>query len=193
MSNKLVQIEAMQYSVTKIDFFFDGEYIGSASGFFYNHEEELYLVTCKHCFYSDKFKKMLDMINIRVHTSITSNIDNRIIEIPLYVNDKHLWIEHPIRKDIDIAIIKIQEFIKPTDHIRYWSKEHIVTNGTFIGIGEQVMILGYPKQFYDKMHNLPIGRTGNIASTFGADFDGHPFFLIEGNLHSGTSGSPVII
>jgi hypothetical protein len=39
---------------------------------------------------------------------------------------------------------------------------------------------------------LPVYRRASIASAYGVNFGGFPYFLIDANLHPGTSGSPVV-
>jgi hypothetical protein len=53
-------------------------------------------------------------------------------------------------------------------------------------------IIGYPLGFHDEIHNLPVYRKAMIASCYGVNFSGLPYFLIDANLHPGTSGSPVV-
>jgi hypothetical protein len=40
--------------------------------------------------------------------------------------------------------------------------------------------------------NLPVIRSGTLASAYQVPFQGKPHFLIDARLHKGTSGSPVI-
>lgn len=55
-----------------------------------------------------------------------------------------------------------------------------------------VLIIGCPLGFSDDINNLPIYRKGMIASSYPVDFEKYPYFLIDANLHEGTSGSPVL-
>jgi S1-C subfamily serine protease len=53
-------------------------------------------------------------------------------------------------------------------------------------------IIGYPLGFYDEANNLPVHRRASSASSYGVEFNGKPYFLVDANLHPGTSGSPVV-
>lgn len=53
-------------------------------------------------------------------------------------------------------------------------------------------MVGYPLGFHDQTNNLPVYRRASIASAYGVNFGGLPYFLIDANLHPGTSGSPVV-
>lgn len=193
MSHEPVQIEAWHYSVAKLDLYLKNDYKGSATGFFYNHEGETYLITNRHVVIDEKREHYPDTVKIKIHMSTTTNLENRVIEIKLYDTKGHsLLMEHPTNQEVDVVGINIQSYLEEPYFITYWLSGHIVSSRTRFGIGEQIITLCYPRQYHDKMHNLPIGRTGNIASVYGTPFDGHPFFLIDATLHEGTSGSPVI-
>jgi len=52
--------------------------------------------------------------------------------------------------------------------------------------------IGYPHNYYDKTHNLPIWKTGHIASEPEIDFEGKPLLLLDISAFPGMSGSPVL-
>ncbi|MGC2683055.1 MAG: hypothetical protein WA323_14420 [Candidatus Nitrosopolaris sp.] len=53
--------------------------------------------------------------------------------------------------------------------------------------------MGYPLgYYYDYVFNLPVIRSGTLASAYPVSYQGKPHFLIDVRLHEGTSGSPVI-
>jgi S1-C subfamily serine protease len=72
------------------------------------------------------------------------------------------------------------------------SADNFLPERMVLSLGDSVLVLGYPMSFYDTTHNLPIAKTGTLASPFGVPFEGRPYFLIDANLQPGTSGSPVL-
>lgn len=54
------------------------------------------------------------------------------------------------------------------------------------------VVVGYPRGFYDQVNVFPIVKSGIIASRWGANFQGQPYFLIDAKLFPGSSGSIVI-
>ena len=56
-----------------------------------------------------------------------------------------------------------------------------------------LMFVGYPDELIDPLHNLPVVRTGTMASMPTLDFDGRPIFLIDAQVWPGSSGSPVFV
>lgn len=58
--------------------------------------------------------------------------------------------------------------------------------------GDDVLVVGYPKGYYDTKNLFPIVKSGSIASRWGEGFEGKPYFLIDAKLYAGSSGSLVI-
>jgi Ni,Fe-hydrogenase maturation factor len=61
-----------------------------------------------------------------------------------------------------------------------------------LDVGDQVLVVGYPMFFYDEQHNLPIVKTGTVATPYKTIFQDKPVFLIDANLQKGASGSPLV-
>ena len=55
-----------------------------------------------------------------------------------------------------------------------------------------VLVVGYPRGFYDSVNLFPIVKSGIVASRWGAGFQGDPCFLVDAKLFPGSSGSVVI-
>ena len=60
-------------------------------------------------------------------------------------------------------------------------------------VAENVLFVGYPDDRYDAVNNLPLIRTGLIASHPKYDYNGDPVFIIDAQVFPGSSGSPVYI
>jgi hypothetical protein len=198
-------IDPLNFRVTLIDAFSRGQAphpskCHSASGFFYRQNEEKYLVTNRHVVVSESDEIYPDILRIMVHTSTTSLIPRRIIDIPLYNEPNQVWIEHPDnngitnpKEKIDIAIIKVTDKLQNGDVLDFFTANDIPNSNFYISLGDSTIIIGYPLAFHDTVHYLPIVRSGTIASTWRAFFCGQKHFLVDAKLHPGTSGSPVII
>lgn len=68
----------------------------------------------------------------------------------------------------------------------------LISSDLIVGVGDPLLVIGYPRGFSDEVHNLPIFRQATVASVYPVPFEGKPYFLIDSELHPGTSGSPVI-
>lgn len=146
-----------------------------------------------------------DPKNPQAPESITVNLrevkDGRVEWFPInYSSDqvRRLMRLHP-DSSVDVAALDV------TAHITDMMEEakplaySIVTNSQFPGrnrlsveVGSDVLVVGYPRGFYDSLNKFPIVKTGVIASRWGARFNGKRYCLIDAKLFPGSSGSLVI-
>ena len=61
-----------------------------------------------------------------------------------------------------------------------------------VGVSSDVLVVGYPRGFYDDVNLFPIVKSGIVASKWGVGFRGDPYFLIDAKLFPGSSGSVVL-
>ena len=169
-----------------------GEEIGTATGFFYTNTNNIYLVTNKHVVKNPDSQIQPDTLRLILHCDPKNPRNNADYDIPLYSKTEiPLWKEHPMHVDADIVVIELDNDIK-TYFVKAWSKKDFLPEKFILGIGEDVFVMGYPRAFHDSVHNLPIFRNAMIASSYGVPFNNQPYFLIDANMHKGTSGSPII-
>ena len=166
--------------------------VGSATGFFYERQGSLFLVTNQHVV-KDK-DRPADKLRLRLHTDANDLSKNADYEIVLYDSKKQpLWKNHATEIDADIAVVKLDRAaIEKSYVIRAFSAESFLPKQYALQPGEDVFIIGYPLAVSDVALNLPVLRGGMVASAYGPNFNGKPFFLTDINLHRGTSGSPVL-
>jgi len=129
-------------------------------------------------------------------------------------NDRLIWEPITLRKDelieralfhkddsIDVCVIKVLDLIinriqtNPSKYMSWYAvdKEKLPgNNNIFVEVGDDVLVIGYPRGYYDDVHLYPIVKSGIIASRWGAPFRGKPYFLIDIKLFPGSSGSIVV-
>ncbi len=175
--------------------------IGSASGFFYGRGEDLFLVTNQHVMRDDQARDdkgnsapiIPDLLRLRLHTDANDVRKVGELDVPLYKGKDRLWKIHSDSPMADVALLKLDSAaIKKRFVVKAWSKESFLPKNYPMAPGEDVFVMGYPLAFHDVVFNLPIFRNAMIASMYRVSFRGAPLFLIDANLHPGTSGSPVI-
>ena len=110
---------------------------------------------------------------------------------------------HPNER-VDVAAIDVtkplaQELESNKDRFTYTSpfclsRSLLARNNKEIKIeaSSDVLVVGYPRGFYDDVNLFPIVKSGIVASRWGAAFQGDPCFLIDAKLFPGSSGSVVI-
>jgi len=55
-----------------------------------------------------------------------------------------------------------------------------------------LLVIGYPRGFTDAKNLSPVEKSCVISTPIDVPFENNPFFLIDGELFPGMSGSPVI-
>lgn len=177
-----------------------GTEIGSASGFFFRHQGAKYLATNRHVVIDEDDGFFPTSLVLTLHVGRTNLTSNQAIEVQLYESDRQLWKEHPAY-DInacDVVLIPLTQETLPELQFSLFNSTSLMFIGSEIintrPVNQfgHVVVVGYPLGFHDELHNLPVYRRASIASAYGVDFGGLPYFLIDGQLHSGTSGSPVV-
>ena len=110
---------------------------------------------------------------------------------------------HPNER-VDVAAIKVSELFmremeSNKDQFNYaapfcFSSDLLARNNNKIQVeaSSDVLVVGYPRGFYDDVNLFPIVKSGIVASKWGAWFQGEPLFLIDAKLFPGSSGSVVI-
>jgi hypothetical protein len=171
--------------------------VGSATGFFFREEDRTFLITNKHVVLDQENGYYPDNLQIRVHTSRSSAIPTRDINIALYGTDhRRVWNEHQNVR-VDVVAIPIDGYLQTGDLIHCFNSNDLPPTNIVLDVQDNCMVVGYPLGFHDALHYFPIKRVGTIATPYGAYFprDGHedPLFLLDTTLHPGTSGSPVVL
>lgn len=106
---------------------------------------------------------------------------------------------HP-DSSVDVAVINIYDIV--TSRLRSggeYAYPYFLHSGHFAGknnieveASSEILVVGYPRGFYDDVNLFPILKSGIIASRWKASFRGRPYFLIDAKLFPGSSGSVVI-
>ena len=165
----------------------------NATGFFYEQDGYLYLVTARHVVKNSSVGHHPDSIHISLHVDITDLQHISELSIPLYVNGVPQWYQCQSCEDADVVAIAINDPHVLSSHVvRPFRRDDILDRGTILPLGQDALILGFPLGFHDTVHHLPIVRRATIASSFPHPFKGQPYFLTDARLHRGMSGSPVI-
>ena len=171
-----------------------GQPVGSATGFFYSHGREIFLVTNRHVVIDEKAGHKPDSLRLKLHRATSAPGRGVNHDIPLYKGSSPAWISHPKYPNppVDVVVIPLERKAILEGHFLVaLSSANFLPSDLSLSTGEDVMAIGFPRGLSDHEHNLPIARNAMIASAFGVPFQGNPHFLIDANMHPGMSGSPV--
>ena len=175
---------------------FDGKRpLTGASGFFFEREGRLFLVTSRHVLIDAPSRHFPNRIEVELHTD-AGNLTRSIgLSVPLYRGDKSLWRQgNDAGGEIDVAAIELDRSALPQSAaLRCFTPVHLQRSLREVEVGASLLIVGFPLGFHDALHHLPVVRHAVIASSFGLRFQGLGYFLTDARTHRGTSGAPVVM
>jgi len=167
----------------------------SGTGFFFEQAGALYLITNRHMVIKEADGYKPEGIQFFMHTKARDLTKGTVYTVKLYdEKGKKVWLEHPVYKEYaDVVAIRLDnEYFKKEFVFRPFTQDNLPTKTDIFYVGEDVIVIGFPLNFYDDYNNLPVVRSGIVASFYLTGFRNNPYFLIDARLHSGTSGSPVL-
>ena len=188
-------IEPLLLAAARISTFGEKALLTNASGFFFERDGRLYLVTSRHVVFDKRSKHFPTRIEIELHTNAANIAESTGFSIPLYLDGKSLWRQGiDAAGDIDVAVIEINRKALPRTAVyRAFSPRHLLTSLDHVEVGSALLIVGFPLGFHDALHHTPVVRHAIIASSFGLRFQGEGFFLTDARTHRGSSGAPVVM
>jgi trypsin-like peptidase len=175
---------------------FDGlKPLTNASGFFFERDERLFLVTSRHVMIDAPSKHFPNRIEIELHDDPANIASTTGFSIPLYQEGQSVWRQGiDSAGEIDVAAIEIERSALPDSVVfRSFTPLHLIGPQDTVEIGAAVLILGFPLGFYDQLHRVPVVRQAVVASSLALRFQGEGYFLTDARTHRGSSGAPVII
>ena len=167
----------------------------NASGFFFERDRRLFLVTSRHVVVDAPSEHFPDRLEIELHTDPDNLAASTGFSIPLYRNGNSIW-RHGADSagEIDVAVIELERSVLPATMVyRAFTPEHLTGARDQPEVGTSLLVVGFPLGFHDTLHHMPVVRHAVIASSFGLRFQGQGYFLTDARTHRGTSGAPVVM
>lgn len=167
----------------------------NASGFFFERDERLFLVTSRHVLIDAPSKHFPDRVEIELHTDPANLAESTGFSMPLYRDGKSIWRQGlDSAGDIDVAVLEIERPALPRTAVyRAFSPRHLPRQQDLVEVGSSLLVVGFPLGFHDTLHHMPVVRHAVLASSFGLRFKGQGYFLTDARTHRGTSGAPVVM
>ena len=163
--------------------------------------EGMWLVTNRHVLVPRNGEKEIEPASVTFHLRRFAETDSLEWDpVRLSSNDlERLARFHP-KKSVDVATIDISvlltERVMSSDQYGPYygvsSDQFSGKNNINVEASSDVLVVGYPRGFYDEVNLFPIVKSGIVASRWGANFQGQPYFLIDAKLFPGSSGSVVL-
>src|SRR5271155_4178063 len=89
--NRNIEIEPLLLTTTQVQTFTGARPLTSASGFFFEREDRLFLVTSRHVVVDAPSKHFPDRIEIEIHTDDTNLTLSTGLSVLLYRDGKSIW------------------------------------------------------------------------------------------------------
>lgn len=166
----------------------------NATGFFFERDGRLFLVTNRHVVLDEASDHRPDRLEIELHIDPENVAVTTHFSIPLYRGTQPVWREGiDPAGTVDVVALQLERAALPEKLLlQPFTSNHLIEQLDEIEVGTRVLIVGFPLGFHDTWHHLPVVRQAVIASAFGLRFQGQGYFLTDAQMHRGTSGAPVV-
>jgi S1-C subfamily serine protease len=187
-------IESLLLAVTRVTTLLNRQVQTNATGFFFERDGRLYLVSARHVFRDDASDHHPDSVLIELHVDPDNAVAITQFMIPLLSDGTPLWHEGADSAgEVDVAVVELDRAALPeTLSIKAFTPDHLVREFDEIEVGTSILIVGFPLGFKDTLHHLPVARQAIVATSFGLRFQGEGYFLTDARMHRGASGAPVV-
>jgi len=188
-------IEPLLLSTSRILTFKGETRLTNASSFFFEIHKRLFLVTSRHVLFDEPTNHFPDRIEIELHTDRNNMAKSVQVSLPLYRQGKSLWRQGlDTAGEIDVAVLHIKRDQMPKNAVFHaFTDRHLLSPTEQVEVGSSLLLVGYPLDFHDTLHHMPVTRHAIIASSFGLRFQGNGYFLTDSRTHRGVSGAPLVM
>ncbi|HCI6743238.1 TPA: trypsin-like peptidase domain-containing protein [Klebsiella variicola subsp. variicola] len=169
--------------------------VSTGTGFFYKSSDSfMFLVTNYHVvtgigphergvkpFLGDSLVVQLRDKNGKAYTET----------IPLILGEYLNWLEHPSDTEADLVLIPLPIDMMTEVDFTYIDST-VVIEDILLHPSSPVVMIGYPRGISDAVNNLPIWKTGSLASEPEYDFNGKKIIVVDISAFPGMSGSPAL-
>jgi S1-C subfamily serine protease len=187
--------DSLLLAATRVSTFVGTQLLTHASGFFFERDARLFLVTSRHVLSDPASGHAPDRIELELHTDRDNLTQSTGLSILLYHQGRAVW--HQGRDTagaIDVAVLELDRSALPADVAMCpFGLQHLLAPDATVEIGASLLVVGFPLGFHDTLHHLPVVRQAVLASAYGLRFQGEGYFLTDARTHRGTSGAPVVM
>jgi len=188
-------VDPLFLAAPRVSTFHGTQPLTNASGFFFEREDRLYLVTSRHVVIDEETQHLPDRLEIELHIDATNLTRSTGFSMLLYDEGAAVWRQgRDSGSEIDVAVLELDRSALPDEAvIRAFTPAHLQTAFDEVHPGESLLVVGFPLGFHDALHHLPVLRHAVVASPYGIRFQGQGFFLTDARTHRGTSGAAVVM
>ena len=187
--------ERLLLTSARVGTFENNTLLTNASGFFFERDERLFVITSRHVVIDEPSQHFPNRIEIELHSDPANMAQSIGYSIPLYRDGESIWRQGTdTAGEIDVAVIEIDRTALPKSAVYHaFTPKHLVGEAEQIEIGSNLLVVGFPLGFHDTLHHMPVVRHAIVASSYGTRFQGKGYFLTDARTHRGTSGAPIVM
>jgi hypothetical protein len=197
-----VEVEFLTMTSMYLKLYARGNHIGNGTGIFIQHGGHKYLVTAGHVLSgrdAETGKPLCkdtaaipDQLRIAHHIRKDVGVGWRFDRVKLHdENGRPLWLEHPRGAQVDVAVLRIDEFAPDVEIYVFDTNMANVDIQPYPAMA--VSVIGHPLGLRPTAL-FPVWKTGHVASDPDINYkDSLPAFLIDATTREGMSGSPVVV
>lgn len=191
----MTRLDPLFFSTARVSTFNGETGRTHASGFFFEREARLYLVTSRHVMIDPASDHHPDRLEIELHLDRVDLTRSTGLSMLLYRDARAVWRQgRDASGEIDVAVLEIDRSALPDGAVVVpFTPEHLQPVSEDVPTEASLFVIGFPLGFHDALHHLPVVRHAVLASPFGIRFQGQGFFLTDARTHRGTSGAPVVM
>jgi len=187
--------DSLLLAATRVSTFVGTRLLTHASGFFFERDDRLFLVTSRHVLADPATGHAPDRIELELHTDRNNLTQSTGLSILLYRQGRAVWRQgRDAAGAIDVAVLELDRSALPAAvAMCAFGMRHLLATDATVEIGASLLVVGFPLGFHDTLHHLPVVRQAVLASAYGLRFQGEGYFLTDARTHRGTSGAPVVM
>ena len=188
-------LDTLLLAATPIATFDNDRALTSASGFFFEREGRLFLVTSRHVLCDEPSGHFPNRVEVLFHTSAIDLSESVGLSLLIYKEGRSIWRQgQDSGGDVDVAMIELERDALPAQSVFHaFTPGHLHRPPARVEVGHSLLVVGFPLGFHDTVHHLPVVRQAVVASAYGIRFQGKGYFLTDARTHRGTSGAPVVM
>ncbi|MDP2219399.1 MAG: serine protease, partial [Hydrogenophaga sp.] len=130
----------------------------NASGFFFERDNRLYLVTSRHVVIDEASQHLPDRLEIELHLDAANLTRSTGFSMLLYAQGQSVWRQgRDGGSEIDVAVLEVDRSQLPAGAIiRAFTPAHLHTAFDAMPVDASLLVVGFPLGFHDALHHLPV-------------------------------------
>ncbi|MEP6790747.1 MAG: serine protease, partial [Ramlibacter sp.] len=135
-------IESLLLTTARISTYDNNRVLTGASGFFFERDERLFLVTSRHVVIDKPSKHFPNRLEIALHTDERNLTRSAVLSLLLYEDGKSIWRQgRDASGEIDVAVVEIDRAALPESAVlRSFSPAHLQGTLQEVEVGSTLLV-----------------------------------------------------